>query len=68
MIPSSDQTTHQTPDSQVAQEIVKALQAARLIFPEQAGKVYAGLASGTYEAGDWRLVAEKALEMESADG
>ena len=54
-----------SPNEQVAQRIVARLLASGLIAASQAETVRRGLAAGTLKATDWRLLAEKALQMEA---
>lgn len=52
-----------TPDETVADQIVKRFVAAGLLPPQYAEQTITQLAGGTLRAEDWRLLAEKALEL-----
>lgn len=52
-----------TPDETVADQIVRRLVAAGLLPPQYANQTRNQLATGALRAEDWRLLAEKAIEL-----
>lgn len=59
--------TLDTPDERVAAEIVSRLVAAGLLPQQYATQTRRQLATGAMRAADWRLLAEKTLELRSRE-
>lgn len=64
----NDSPALSTPDETVADQIVKRLVAAGLLPQQYAVQTRSQLASGALRAEDWRLLAEKALELAGREG
>jgi hypothetical protein len=68
MTPTPQTPEDQTPDHQVASFITQGLLAEDLIAQAQISQVLRGLANGTLKTGDWRRIAEHALDLEARHG
>ena len=64
----NNSTDNHNPDEIVAKTIITRLVKAGLISEQDSNRAHLQLASGTLKAEDWRLLAEKALELESREG
>lgn len=68
MNPNPQTNITYTQDEQVAQLILNEFIERKLIAPTQIQQVMDGLANGTLRAGDWRRIAENAIDLEAHHG